>query len=190
MTLKERYRSQVRKQLLDKFGYDNPMRIPGLKKIVLNMGVAEASKDKNLLQDHVNEMTLISGQKPILCKSKKSISNFKLREGHPIGIKVTLRGQRMYDFLERFCNINVPRIRDFRGFNPKQCDGRGNYSLGLNDQAPFIEVKLDDVKRQQGMNITFVTSAEKDEECIELLRLLGVPFKDMPVVIPEHETKK
>jgi large subunit ribosomal protein L5 len=149
---------------------------------VINMGIAEASKDKNAIQDCVNEMTLLSGQKPIITKAKKAISNFKLREGQPIGIKVTLRGLRMYDFIERFFNIVCPRIRDFRGF-PIKCDGRGNYTLGLEDQQVFPELNLDEVKKAQGMHITFVTSAETDDECVELLRLLGMPFKNLPVAV-------
>lgn len=180
--LKKHYEEIVKKDLQEKFAYVNPMLVPGLKKIVINMGIAEASKDKNSTQDHFNELTLISGQKPIFAKSKKAISNFKLREGQNIGIKVTLRGQRMYDFLDRLCSIASPRIRDFRGFNTKG-DGRGNYSLGLEDQQIFPELNLDNVKRTQGMNITFVTTAKTDDECVELLRMLGVPFKNLPVAV-------
>jgi large subunit ribosomal protein L5 len=178
--LKKRYRDVVKAELQAKFAYSNPMMIPSLKKIVINMGVAEASKDKNALQDCVKEMTMLSGQKPIIRKAKKAVSNFKLREGQPIGIKVTLRGVRMYEFIDRFFNIVCPRIRDFRGFS-SNCDGRGNYSLGLEDQQIFPEINLDHVKRAQGMNITFVTSAETDAECVELLRLLGLPFKNLPI---------
>jgi large subunit ribosomal protein L5 len=178
--LKKRYRDVVKAELQKKFNYSNPMMIPTLKKVVINMGVAEASKDKNALQDCVKEMTMLSGQKPIIKKARKAISNFKLREGQPIGIKVTLRGVRMFEFIDRFFNIVCPRIRDFRGF-PSKCDGRGNYSLGLDDQQVFPEINLDQVKRAQGMNITFVTSAVSDEECVELLRLLGLPFKNLPI---------
>ncbi|MDB6080889.1 MAG: rplE [Chlamydiia bacterium] len=181
-TLKKRYSRNVKPELQAKFNYTNPMMIPALKKVVISMGIAEATKDKNSVQDHINELTLLSGQKPIVTKAKKAISNFKLREDQPIGLKVTLRGNRMFDFLDRFCNIACPRIRDFRGFSPKS-DGRGNYSLGLEDQQMFPELNLDAIKRPQGMNITFVTSALTDAECIELLRLLGLPFKDTPVVI-------
>lgn len=180
--LKQRFKDEIKAELQKKFGYPNPMQIPGLLKIVINMGIAEASKDKNSLQDCVKEMTVLSGQKPIITKAKKAISNFKLRENQPIGIKTTLRGIRMFDFLDRFVNIVCPRIRDFRGFAVK-CDGRGNFSLGLDDQQIFPEINLDEVKRTQGMNITFVTSAKTDEECIELLRLLGVPFKNLPIVV-------
>jgi large subunit ribosomal protein L5 len=134
--LKKRYRDVVKAELQKKFNYSNPMMIPALKKVVINMGIAEASKDKNALQDCVKEMTMLSGQKPIIKKARKAISNFKLREGQPIGIKVTLRGVRMFEFIDRFFNIVCPRIRDFRGF-PSKCDGRGNYSLGLDDQQVF-----------------------------------------------------
>lgn len=180
--LKKNYLEKVKPALHKKFGYDNVMKIPALKKVVINMGIAEPSKDKNMIQACVNELTMLSGQKPIVTKAKKAISNFKLREGQPIGIKVTLRGQRMYDFIDRFCNIVSPRIRDFRGF-PTKCDGQGNYTLGLDDQQVFPEINLDEVKRAQGMHITFVTTAETDEECVELLRLLGLPFKNMPVSV-------
>jgi len=180
--LKKRYLAEVKSELQKKFGYDNPMKIPGLVKVVINMGIAEASKDKNATQDCVKELTVLSGQKPIITRAKKAISNFKLRENQPIGVKVTLRGQRMYDFIDRFVNIVCPRIRDFRGF-PSKCDGMGNYSLGLDDQQIFPEINLDEVKRTQGMHITFVTSAENDEECVELLRLLGIPFKNLPISV-------
>jgi len=174
--LKKRYQEEVKEALHKKFSYKNPMQIPSLEKIVINMGVAEAVKDKNVMQDCVKELTLISGQKPIVMKAKKSIANFKLREGQEIGLKVTLRGVRMYDFFDRFCNIVCPRIRDFRGFK-KKGDRRGSYSLGLSDQQMFPELNLDEVKRDQGMNITFVTSSKNDEECLELLTQLGLPFK-------------
>lgn len=180
--LKKRYQKEIKQNLQDKFAYPNPMQVPALKKIVINMGIAEASKDKNAIQDCVKEMTMLSGQKPIITRAKKAISNFKLREKQPIGVKVTLRNVRMYEFLDRFVNIVCPRIRDFRGFSIK-CDGMGNYTLGLNDQQIFPELNLDEVKRTQGMHITFVTSAKTDEECIELLRLLGVPFKNLPIKV-------
>ncbi len=174
--LHKRYNEEVKKALQEKFKYGNVMLIPSLKKIVISMGLAEATKDKNALQDCVKEMTSLSGQKPIITKAKKSVANFKLREDQAIGLKVTLRKKRMFDFFDRFCHIVSPRIRDFRGF-PIKCDGRGNYSLGLEEQQIFPEINLDDVKRTQGMNITFVTSATNDEECTELLKLLGLPFK-------------
>ncbi len=180
--LKKRYLEKIKQELQQKFGFDNPMMIPKMDKIIINMGIAEASKDKNSIQAHVNELTALSGQKPIITKARKAISNFKLREGQPIGIKVTLRGARMYDFMDRFFNIVCPRIHDFRGFSPK-CDGRGNYTLGIDDQQIFPELNLDEVKRTQGMNITFVTTAQTDEECVELLRLLGLPFKNLPISV-------
>jgi large subunit ribosomal protein L5 len=180
--LKKRYNEQVKPQLHKKFGYKNVMQIPGLKKVVLNMGIAEASKDKNSTQDCVNEMALLTGQKPVVTRAKQAISNFKLRKDQPIGIKVTLRGVRMYEFIDRFFNIVCPRIRDFRGFSTKS-DGRGNYTLGLDDHQVFPELNLDQVKRAQGMNITFVTSAHDDEQCVELLRLLGMPFKNLEIVV-------
>jgi large subunit ribosomal protein L5 len=175
--LQKKYKDEVRGQLKEKFGYKNAMLIPKLKKIVISMGIAEATKDRNAIQDCVKELTMLSGQKAILTRSKKSIANFKLREGQAIGTKVTLRKQRMFDFLDRFCNIVSPRIRDFRGF-PTKGDGMGSFSLGLEDQQIFPEINLDEVKRTQGMNITFVTSATNDAECVELLRLLGMPFKE------------
>lgn len=180
--LKDKYNQEVRKALQKKFNYSNVMLTPRLKKVVINMGIAEAAKDKNAIQECLKELGQLSGQKPVLTKAKQSISNFKLREGTPIGVKVTLRGGRMFDFLDRFCNIVCPRILDFRGFNPKG-DGRGNFSLGLEDQQIFPEINLDEVKHTQGMNITFVTSAPTDDECVELLRLLGVPFKNLPVMV-------
>lgn len=180
--LKQRYRNQVRKELQEKFKFKNSMLIPELKKVVVNMGIAEAAKEKSILPDHANELTMLTGQKPVQTKAKKAISNFKLREEQPIGLKVTLRGERMYDFLDRFFNLVCPRIRDFRGFNTKG-DGKGNYTLGIDDQQIFPEVDLDKVKRTQGMHITFVTSARDNDECVELLRLLGLPFKNLPVVV-------
>jgi large subunit ribosomal protein L5 len=174
--LHKKYHSEVKNNLAQKFGYNNPMLIPELKKIVISMGIAEASKDKNAVQDCIKELTLLSGQKPVLTKAKKAIANFKLREEQLIGLKVTLRRERMYDFLERFTTIVAPRIRDFRGFDTK-ADGRGSYSLGLTEQQIFPEINLDEVKRTQGMNVTFVTTAQKDAECIELLAQLGMPFK-------------
>jgi large subunit ribosomal protein L5 len=174
--LKERYKKEAKKALQEKFDYPNPMMVPALKKIIVSMGLAEASKDKNSMQAAVNELTALTAQKPLMTKSRKAVANFKLREGQVVGAKVTLRGKRMYEFMDRFINIVSPRIRDFRGF-PMKCDGRGSYSLGLEDQQIFPEINLDAVKRTQGMNITFVTSAQNDEECVELLTQLGFPFK-------------
>lgn len=180
--LKKRYFNEVKTELQEKFGFENPMMIPRVLKVVINMGIAEASKEKNSIQDCINELAQLSGQRPIVTKARKAISNFKLREGQPIGLKVTLRGARMYEFMERFFNLACPRIRDFRGF-PAKCDGRGNFSLGIEDQQIFPDINLDAVKRVQGMNITFVTTARNDEECIELLRLLGLPFKNLPITV-------
>ncbi len=170
------YRENVRSKLQERFGYANSMLIPELKKIVISMGLAEATKDKNAIQDVQKELALLSGQKPVLTHTKKAIANFKSRKGQVIGAKVTLRRKRMYDFFDRFCNIVAPRVKDFRGF-PLKCDGRGSYSLGLPDQQVFPEINLDEVKRTQGMNITFVTTARTDAECVELLGMLGFPFK-------------
>ena len=152
------------------------MELPVLKKIVISMGLGDALKDKNALTEHSDELALLSGQRPIVTRTKNAISNFKLREDQPVGLMVTLRGKRMYDFFDRFCNIVAPRIRDFRGLSRK-CDGRGNYSFGLTEQQIFPEINLDKVKRTQGMNITLVTTAHTDDDCIELLTLLGFPFK-------------
>lgn len=174
--LMKKYSEEVLPKLQKELDEKNPMKIAKLKKIIVSMGLAEASKDKNNMQDHFEELRLLSGQKPVFTKSKKAISNFKLRKGVPVGLKVTLRGKRMYDFLDRFCNIVSPRIRDFRGFQ-KKGDGKGCYHVGLNDQQVFPELNLDKVKRSQGMNIAFVTSAKNNEECIQLLKYMGFPFK-------------
>lgn len=180
--LKKRYLEVVRPELQSKFQFTNPMKLPRVLKVVVNMGIAEASKDKNSIQDCISELSQLTGQKPVVTKARKAISNFKLREGQPIGLKVTLRGTRMYEFMDRFFNLACPRIRDFRGF-PSKCDGRGNYTLGLEDQQVFPDVNLDQVKRTQGMHITFVTTAQTDDECVELLRLLGLPFKNLPITV-------
>ncbi len=174
--LQEKLKKVIVPEILSRHPERNPMETPVLKKIVISMGLGEALKDKNALQEHSDELSLISGQKPVVTRSKKAISNFKLRENQPVGLMVTLRGKRMFDFLDRFCNISSPRIRDFRGFTPKG-DGRGNFNFGLNDQQIFPEVNLDKVKRTQGMNITIVTTAKTDADCVELLTLLGFPFK-------------
>ena len=174
--LKKRYKEEIKPALKEKFKYKNSMLIPEVEKLVVSMGLAEASKDKNAMQDCFNELMMLTGQKPVFTKSRKAVSNFKLRENQPIGLKVTLRGNRMYDFIDRFINIVSPRIRDFRGFE-KNSDGKRCLNLGLDDQQMFPEINLDNVKRAQGMNIAFVTSAQNSEECIELLRLMGMPFK-------------
>lgn len=175
--LYKKFREELVSQLKARHPERNKMSLPAMKKIVISMGLAEALKDKNALQEHSEELMMLSGQKPVVTRSKKAISNFKLRENQPIGLMVTLRGKRMYDFLDRFCHIVAPRIRDFRGFGRKG-DGRGNFSFGIDDQQIFPEINLDKVKRTQGMNITVVTSATNDEDCVELLTLLGFPFKE------------
>ena len=174
--LYKKFKEEIVQELQTRHPDRSSMSLPALKKIVISMGLAEALKDKNALQEHSEELMMLSGQKPIVTRSKKAISNFKLREDQPIGLMVTIRGKRMYDFFDRFCHIVASRIRDFRGFN-KKGDGRGNYSFGIEDQQIFPEINLDKVKRQQGMNITVVTSAKSDEDCIELMTLLGFPFK-------------
>ena len=174
--LYEKYKEEILPELKGRHPDKNVMALPRMKKIVISMGLGEALKDKNALQEHSDELMLLSGQKPVVTRSKKAISNFKLREDQPIGLVVTLRGLRMYDFLDRFCHIVSPRIRDFRGFGHK-CDGSGNYSFGVVDQQIFPEIDLNKVKRTQGMNVTLVTSARNDADCIELLTLLGFPFK-------------
>lgn len=175
--LQKKYKEEIVEILKSRHPKKNRMELPALKKIVISMGLGDALKDKNALQEHSDELMLLSGQKPIVTKSKKAISNFKLREDQPVGLVVTLRGKRMYDFLDRFCNIVAPRIRDFRGFTPKG-DGQGNYSFGVTDQQIFPEINLDKVKRPQGMNMTAVTTAQTDADCIELLTLFGFPFKE------------
>jgi large subunit ribosomal protein L5 len=176
--LKERYRSEIRAQLREELGYANVMQIPGLTKIVVNMGVGEAARDGKLIDGAIRDLTAITGQKPAVAKAKKSIAQFKLREGMPIGAHVTLRGDRMWEFLDRLLSIALPRIRDFRGLSDKQFDGHGNYSFGLTEQVMFHEINPDRVDRQRGMDIIVVTSAVTDAEGRLLLRKLGFPFKE------------
>jgi len=175
--LKEIYKSKVVPGLVEEFKYTNPMAIPHIEKVVLSMGIGKAIQDKKFIESAKKEMTMISGQKPIVCKSKKSVSNFKLREGMEIGLKVTLRGIRMYEFLDRLINLAIPRVRDFRGLKTEGFDGRGNYSMGLSEQTVFPEINTAKVEYQQGMNITFVTSAKSDDEARKMLQLFGMPFK-------------
>jgi len=175
--LQEFYKNTVVPNLMKRFNYSNPMQVPKLEKIVLNMGVGDAVGDPKLLQNAINELELISGQRPSVRKAKKSISNFKLRQGMPIGAKVTLRRARMMEFLDRFINIASPRIRDFRGFPDKGFDGRGNYSVGIKEQIIFPEIDVDKVGRITGLDITFVTSAKTDEEAYALLQEFGFPFR-------------
>ena len=174
--MKGRYDEQIVKAMTEKFGYKNPLEVPKLEKITLNMGVGEASQDKKKVQTAAEEMELIAGQKPVITKAKKSIAQFKLREGMPIGCKVTLRRDRMYEFLDRLITIAMPRIRDFRGLNPKSFDGRGNYAMGLKEQIIFPEISYDRIEKVRGMDIIVTTTAKTDEEARELLRLFGFPF--------------
>jgi large subunit ribosomal protein L5 len=174
--LKVKYESEIAKAMTEKFGYTNRMEVPRLEKITLNMGVGEASQDKKKVQVAAEEMALIAGQKPVITKAKKSIAQFKLREGMPIGAKVTLRRERMYEFLDRLVTIAMPRIRDFRGLNPRSFDGRGNYAMGLKEQIIFPEISYDKIEKVRGMDIIVTTTAKTDEEARELLRLFGFPF--------------
>jgi large subunit ribosomal protein L5 len=176
--LKLRYRAEIAKAMQEQFGYGNVMQIPGLTKIVVNMGVGEAARDAKLIEGAVRDLTLITGQKPAVNKARKSIAQFKLREGMPIGAHVTLRGDRMWEFLDRLLSLALPRIRDFRGLSPKQFDGRGNYTFGLTEQVMFHEIDPDKADRQRGMDITVVTTATTDDEGRALLKLLGFPFKE------------
>jgi len=176
--LKTRYREEIRTKLNDEFNYDNIMQIPGVVKVVVNMGVGAAARDSKLINGALEDLALITGQKPELRRAKKSIANFKLREGMPIGARVTLRGDRMWEFLDRLVSISLPRIRDFRGLSPKQFDGNGNYTFGLTEQAVFHEIDQDQIDRVRGMDITVVTTAKTDEEARSLLKQLGFPFKE------------
>jgi len=176
--LKEKYRTEVAPALREEFGYANVMQIPGLSKIAVNMGVGEAARDAKLIEGAVRDLSLITGQKPAVARAKKSVAQFKLREGMPIGAHVTLRGDRMWEFCDRLLSIALPRIRDFRGLSDRQFDGRGNYTFGLTEQAMFHEVDRDQMDRQRGMDITVVTTAGNDEEGRSLLRRLGFPFKE------------
>lgn len=171
------YQERIKTQMIERFGYKNVMQVPKLEKIILSRGIGQAVADKKLIDQAVDEFTLIAGQKPIVTKSKRDVSNFKLRKGMPIGCKVTLRGERMYEFLDRFINVAVPRMRDFRGLPDKGFDGRGNYTLGVKEQIIFPEIDVDKVYKMAGMDITFVTNAPTDEEAHELLKSFGLPFK-------------
>jgi large subunit ribosomal protein L5 len=174
--LKKLYDESIAKAMTEKFGYKNVMEVPRIEKIVLNMGVGEATQDKKKVEQAAGEMELIAGQKPVITKAKKSIAQFKLREGMPIGCKVTLRRERMYEFLDRFVTIALPRVRDFRGLNPKSFDGRGNYACGLKEQLVFPEINYDRIDKVRGMDVIVTTTAKTDDEARELLRLFGFPF--------------
>ena len=175
--LKERYENEVSKSLMTKFNYSSVMQVPAMEKIVINIGVGDAVSNSKLLDEAVEELAAITGQKPVITKAKKSIAGFKLREGMPIGCKVTLRGERMYEFLDKLVNISLPRVRDFRGVPKNSFDGRGNYTLGVKEQLIFPEINFDKVNKLRGMDIVFVTTANTDEESRELLALLGMPFQ-------------
>ena len=176
--LKERYQTEIAPALREEFGYANVMQIPRLTKITVNMGVGEAARDAKLIEGAVKDLAIITGQKPAVARARKSIAQFKLREGMPIGAKVTLRGDRMWEFLDRLLTLALPRIRDFRGLNDRQFDGRGNYTFGLTEQLMFHEINPDQVDRQRGMDVTVVTTATTDAEGRSLLRRLGFPFKE------------
>jgi len=175
--LLEKYKSEVVPALKEQFQYANPMQVPKLVKICINQGVGQATQDKKLVDVAANEITLIAGQKAVVTKAKKSVSNFKLREGMPIGVKVTLRKEKMWEFMDRLVSVVIPRVRDFRGINDKSFDGRGNYSMGVTEHIIFPEIELDKVTRITGMDITFVTTAKTDAEALALLKGLGMPFK-------------
>jgi len=176
--LKQRYREQIKPALTEQFSYSNQMMVPGVVKVVVNMGVGEAARDAKLIDGALRDLTAITGQKPQVRRATVSIAQFKLREGMPIGAKVTLRGDRMWEFLDRLVSIALPRIRDFRGLSPKQFDGNGNYTFGLNEQSMFHEIDVDRIDRTRGMDITVVTTATNDDEGRALLRALGFPFKE------------
>jgi large subunit ribosomal protein L5 len=176
--LKQKYRAEIMPILTKQFGYRNVMQVPGVVKVVVNMGVGDAARDSKLIEGAVRDLGLITGQKPVVTKARKSIAQFKLREGMPIGAHTTLRGDRMWEFLDRLVSLGLPRIRDFRGLSPKQFDGNGNYTFGLNEQAMFHEIDPDKTDRVRGMDITVVTSAATDDEGRALLKSLGFPFKE------------
>ena len=176
--LKELYKSEVAPALMKKFEYKSVMQIPKLDKIVINVGCGEARENSKVVDAIVSDLAQITGQKPIICKAKKSVANFKLREGMPIGVKVTLRGDRMYEFLDRFYNLARPRVRDFRGINPNSFDGRGNYAMGIKEQLIFPEIDYDKIDKVRGMDIIMVTTANTDEEARGLLKLMGAPFAE------------
>ena len=174
--LKDFYKSDVAPALMNKYSYKSVMQIPKLEKIVINVGAGEARENSKVIDAISSDLAKITGQKPYICKAKKSVANFKLREGMNIGVKVTLRGDRMYEFMDRFFNVALPRVRDFRGINPNSFDGRGNYNMGLKEQLIFPEIEFDKIDKVRGMDICFVTTANTDEEARELLTLMGAPF--------------
>ncbi len=174
--MKDYYNSTVAPAMMKKFGYKSVMQIPKLDKIVINVGAGEAKENAKVIDAIMNDLAAITGQKPVICRAKKSVANFKLREGMPIGVKVTLRNERMYEFIDKFFNVSLPRVRDFRGINPNSFDGRGNYSTGIKEQLIFPEIEYDKIDKVRGMDINFITTANTDEEAKELLTLMGAPF--------------
>jgi len=176
--LRDIYKSKVAPALKEKFGYKNLMAVPRMEKIIVSMGVGKAVADKKFLASAIKDLTVISAQKPLVCKARKSVSNFKVRSGYETGLKVTLRKERMFEFMDRLINLAIPRVKDFRGLNAKSFDGRGNYSMGMAEQSVFPEIDPSKVENQQGMNITFVTTAQTDDEGHEMLRLFGMPFRE------------
>lgn len=175
--LKDLYKSKIIDELKGQFGYKNPMAVPKISKIIVSMGVGKAVQDKKFMESAKKDLTMITGQMPLVCKARKSVSNFKVRQGYETGLKVTLRGVRMYEFMDRLVSLAIPRVRDFRGLNPKGFDGRGNYSMGLNEQTVFPEIDPAKVEFNQGMNVTFVTTAKTDDEARKLLSCFGMPFR-------------
>jgi large subunit ribosomal protein L5 len=175
--LKDLYKAKVVPELTKEFGYKNPMAVPQVEKIVVSMGVGRATQDKKFLESAKKDLTMIAGQMPAVCKAKKSVSSFKVRQGNEIGLMLTLRGVRMYEFMDRLINLAIPRVRDFRGLDPRSFDGRGNYSMGLAEQSVFPEINPAQIEFQQGMNVTFVTTAQTDEEARAMLSLFGMPFR-------------
>ena len=175
--LKEIYNSEIRSKMMSKFGYKNLMQVPRILKVVINVGAGEAKDNSKIIDSIMDDLGAITGQKPTVCKAKKSVANFKVRQGMKIGCKVTLRGDRMYEFIDRLLNVALARVRDFRGINPNSFDGRGNYSLGIKEQIIFPEIEYDKIDKARGMDITFITTAKTDEESKELLSLMGAPFK-------------
>ena len=174
--LLERYKNEIVTGLMEELGYKNALAVPRLEKVVINMGVGKSQEEKKRLEDATQDLAMITGQRPVITKARRSVAGFKVRKGNPVGLKVTLRGVRMYEFLDRLISIAIPRIRDFRGLKPNSFDGRGNYTLGIDEQSVFPEVDLDHMEFTQGMDITIVTTARSDEEALRLLSLLGMPF--------------
>jgi len=178
--LRDLYKSKIVPELTKEFGYKNLMAVPRMEKVIISMGVGKAVQDKKFLELAKQDLMMITGQVPVVCKAKKSVSNFKVREGYETGLKVTVRGERMYEFMDRLISLAIPRVRDFRGLDPKSFDGRGNYSIGLAEQSVFPEINLAKIDFQQGMNITFVTTAKADNEAKKMLSLFGMPFREIP----------